>query len=416
MNHRHPILSLLALVALGGVSTTLYAADADDRDRIYRTGNASYILGYVISETTDTVSYVTLRMPAGTIPIQPQHVRTSELDHIVYYGMQSGHWVKGQEDRESGNFDSAAEHFNQMVTLGTHEWEKVYGSIAQGECLELAGHFAEAAAAYDVVVKNYAGKPTSNPPIPPNRLWLDSLYHEGLCLAEAKSPDANKVADRLEELDRKENLLGSQSRASAIRAGIAASEGNLNAFLDNMKKVTFNPNGSDHEVWFTFNLYCAETLRLIFHQNKEAASVYRNLLSGLGEDVSKLPRVSLGLGLCLMDHDRSGALIELLKLDLMPYGSADQKCEARLNAARLLWAEAQAVRSAAGMKNPSKAQFVLQTESSARFLAGAASEGPAKNPNVALAHTLMDTFGPEPVAGVPEPAPAPKPPATQPGH
>src|SRR5260221_265741 len=125
-----------------------------------------------------------------------------------------------------------------------------------------------------------------------------------------------------------------------------------------MKKVTFRAF-DEREAWFHYKLYCAETLRIGFKKGKESAGIYREILSGLGNDLARQAKCSLGLGLCLMDNDRQGALIELLKLDLLPYGSPDQKCEARLNAGRLLWDEAQSIKANAdAMKDERKAQFV----------------------------------------------------------
>jgi len=152
-------------------------------------------------------------------------------------------------------------------------------------------------------------------------------------------------------------------------------------------------------VWFHFKLYCAESLRLGFKNGKEAAKIYREILTGLGNDPSRQAQVSLGLGLCLMDNDRQGALIELLKLDALPFGSADQKCEARFNAGRLLWDEAQALKAGADFaKDERRVAFAKDTERTARLIVAAATEGPAKNPNVALAKSLLSSFGPDPDA------------------
>ena len=378
------------------IGSAASAAD-DDRDRIYRK-NGAVIQGYVESENASEVLYRTIHLPPGSLQIAANKLRTSELDHIVYNGMDSGHWAKGVEDREAGNYDSAAEHFHQVADAGTREWEKVYGSIAEGECLELSGRFSDAAKAYGVVVTSFAGSPDAKPAVPPSRFWLDSKYHMGMCLAQAKSPDAAKVADELDALGKKDNVLGAEARANAIRTAIAGAEGNLAAFTGFMKKPSFRST-DEREVWFHFKLYCAETLRLSFKKGKEAASIYTEILSGLGNDPTRQAQISLGLGLCLIDPDRHGALLELLKLDALPYGSADQKCEARFNAGRLLWDEAQALKAnVEAMKDERKANYVKDTERTARMIVTAATEGPAKNPNVALAKSLLASFGPDPDA------------------
>jgi tetratricopeptide (TPR) repeat protein len=395
---------------LGGAA---WGGEADDKDRIVRKNGAS-LPAYVESENAVDVLYRSIRPPPGTSSANANKLKVAELDHIVYYGMDSGHWSKGVEDRETGNYDSAAEHFAQLVETGTREWEKVYGAINEGECFELGGHFAEAAKAYGLVVTGYAGNPDAKPPVPPNRFWLDSKYHYGMCLAQAKSPDADKVADELEALGKKDNVLGAETRANAVRAAIAGAQGNLANFTGFMKKVLFRSQ-DEREVWFHFKLYCAESLRLGFKNGKEAAKIYREILTGLGNDPSRQAQVSLGLGLCLMDNDRQGALIELLKLDALPFGSADQKCEARFNAGRLLWDEAQTLKNITDFaKDERRVAFVKDTERTARLIVAAAAEGPVKNPNVALAKSLLSSFGPDPDApkaapGAPGTATAPEP-------
>jgi tetratricopeptide (TPR) repeat protein len=390
-----PFALLVAGTLLLGAAAS--AGEADDKDRIVRKNGAAMPV-YVESENAVEVLYRSIRLPPGVPGGQPNKFKVSELDHIVYNGMDAGHWSKGVEDRETGNYDSAAEHFAQLVETGTREWEKVYGAINEGECLELGGHFSEAAKAYGLVVTGYAGNPEAKPPVPPNRFWLDSKYHYGMCLAEAKSPDAAKVADELEALGKKDNVLGAETRANAVRAAIANADGNLAAFTGYMKKVLFRSQ-DEREVWFHFKLFCAESLRLGFKNGKEAAKIYREILTGLGNDPSRQAQVSLGLGLCLMDNDRQGALIELLKLDALPFGSADQKCEARFNAGRLLWDEAQALKGVADFaKDERRVTFAKDTERAARLIVAAATEGPAKNPNVALAKSLLSSFGPDPDA------------------
>jgi hypothetical protein len=165
-----------------------------------------------------------------------------------------------------------------------------------------------------------------------------------------------------------------------------------------MKKSTVR-SFDEPEVWFHFKLYCAETYRSTFQKGKEAASIYREILSGIRNDPARQAQISLGLGLTLMENDKQSALVELLKLDVLPYGSPDQKCEARYNAGRLLWDEAQAIKSnAEAMKDERKVLFVTETERAARLVVNAAAEGPPRNPNVGLAKSLLTSFGPDPDA------------------
>ncbi len=403
------LLSGGALLAAGALlcGGAAWGGEADDKDVIIKKNGAAMRV-YVESENAVDVLYRSIHLPPGVGGGQANRFKVSDLDHVIYNGMESGHWSKGIEDRETGNYDSAAEHFAQLVETGTREWEKVYGAINEGECYELGGHFAEAAKAYGLVVTGYAGNAEAKPaPVPPNRFWLDAKYHYGMCLAQAKSPDAAKVADELESLGKKDNVLGAETRANAVRAAIAGTDGNLGAFTGFMKKVLFRSQ-EEREVWFHFKLYCAESLRLGFKNGKEAAKIYREILTGLGNDPSRQAQVSLGLGLCLMDNDRQGALIELLKLDALPFGSADQKCEARFNAGRLLWDEAQALKAGTDFaKDQRRVDFAKDTERAARLIVAAATEGPAKNPNVALAKSLLSSFGPDPDAPKEAPKGAP---------
>ena len=111
--------------------------------------------------------------------------------------------------------------------------------------------------------------------------------------------------------------------------------------------------------------------------------------------------------MALLESDKDSALVELLKLDVLPYGSPDQKCEARYNAGRLLWEKAQVIKANSdAMKDERKAAFVKETERAARFMVTAAADGPTTNPNIELATALLKSFGPDPDAVKPKTAPA----------
>jgi hypothetical protein len=300
---------------------------------------------------------------------------------------------------------------------------KVYGSFAEGECWELAHKYADSAKAFEVVVKGFAGDTTKKPPVLAHRLWLDAKYHLGMAYALGKNPAADQVADELEKFGIDEHLGAAESRARAIRAAKFAALGEVTKFTEFMKKATLR-SFDEPDVWFHFKLFCAESLRQAFKKDKEAASIYREILSGLGDDPARQAQISLGLGLTLIESDKEGALVELLKLDVLPYGSPDQKCEARYNAGRLLWEKAQVIKANSdAMKDERKAAFVKETERAARLVVTAAADGPSTNPTVDLAKALVASFGPDPDAlkvkvlpPAPAPAttPAPAPPAPQP--
>lgn len=392
MTVRLPLAALVLITAFV-FGSTLQAAD--DRDLILRK-NGTRIAGYIETENTAGVWYRTLKPSSDTPNGKANQVKLNELTSIVYTGMDSGAWAKGQAERDAGNYEAAAEFFNQLATTGTREWEKVYGSIAEGECWELAHKYSEAAKAFAVVVDGFAGDATKK--IPAHRLWLDAKYHLGMAYAQAKNPAAEKIAGELEELAKKEGLGAAEARANAIRSAKFAAEANLPKFTEFMKKATLR-SFDEPEVWFHFKLFCAESLRQTFKKGKESSAIYREILNGLGDDPARQAQISLGLGLTLIENDREGALIELLKLDVLPYGSPDQKCEARYNAGRLLWETAQAIKSNAdAMKDERKAAFVKETERAARLVVSAAADGPPKNSNVELAKALLASFGVDPDA------------------
>ncbi len=406
-------LPLAALALIAGLLTSTSLQAGEDRDIILRK-NGTKIAGYIESETTVGVAYRTIK-PTSDTPPKPNILKLNEVTSITYTGMAGGSWAKGQSERDAGNYEAAAEFFNQLATTGTREWEKVYGAIAEGECWELARKYTDAAKAFNVVVQGFAGDPATKPPLPAHRLWLDAKYRLGMAYAQAKHADADKVAQELEALGKKDGISAAESRANAIRAAKFAADGNLVKFTEFMKKASVR-SFDEPDVWFHFKLYCAESLRQSFKKGKEASAIYREILNGLSDDPARQAQISLGLGLTLIENDRESALIELLKLDVLPYGSPDQKCEARYNAGRLLWESAQAIKTnTEAMKDERKANFVKETERSARLVITAAADGPPKNPNVELAKALLTSFGPDPDAPKPKeekkaaPAPTPAP-------
>jgi hypothetical protein len=406
-------LTLVVLALITAILSGSLVQAAEDRDVILRK-NGTKIVGYVETENTAGVVHRTIK-PTGNAPQgKGQTLKLNELSSITYAGMNDGAWAKGQSERNAGNYEVAAEFFNQLASTGTREWEKVYGAIAEGECWELARKFGDAAKAFAVVANGYAGDPAKK--IPAHRLWLDAKYRMGMAQAQAKDPAAEKTAAELEEFSKKENLSAAQSRANAIRAAIFAVEGNPTKFSEFMKKATLR-SIDEPDAWFHFKLFCADSLRLSLKKSKDAAQIYREILNGLVDDPTRQAQISLGLGLTMMENDKEGALAELLKLDVLPYGSPDQKCEARFHAGRMLWESAQAIKAnAEAMKDERKAAFVKETERAARLVVTAAADGPAKNPNVALAKSLLESFGADPDAQPEitpeineEPAPSPTP-------
>jgi hypothetical protein len=385
---------------------SVHAADDGKDLMIRKTGQK--IVGFIESETTAGCNYRLLKSGALSVfkANEYKSANTNEYGSVNYLGMESGSWAKGQSERDAGNYEAAAEFFNQLATNGTREWEKVYGSFAEGECWELAHKYADAAKAFDIVVKGFAGDTTKKPPILAHRLWLDAKYHLGMSYALAKNPAALQVADELEKLGKDESLGAAEARGRAIRAAKFAADGDVTKFTEFMKKTTVR-SFDEPDVWFHFKLFSADSLRKIFKKDKEATAIYREMLNGLADDPARQAQISLGLGLALLESDRDSALVELLKLDVLPYGSPDQKCEARYNAGRLLWEKAQVIKANSdAMKDERKAAFVKETERAARFMVTAAADGPTTNPNIELATALLKSFGPDPDAVKPKTAPA----------
>jgi hypothetical protein len=386
---------LLLFVATGFSVGAAVAADSDGKDLIYRKSSSLALPAYVESETATDIAYRTLKGDNVAL----NHLKPNEVVRIVYAGMEAGSWKRGEEEKAAGNYETAAERFNQ-VSAGMREWEKSYGSYAEGECWELAGKFADAAKAFAVVVNGFSGNPTGTPPVAAHRLWLDAKYHMGMDYALSKNPDAVKVADELEALDKKSSVPAAASRAYAIRCAIAGGEGNVAKFTEFMRKNTFRVF-DEQEVWFHFRMYCAEALRGPLKKPKDAVAIFREMeLQITPAQPERLAQVSLGLGLCLKEGgDKDNALLQLLKLDVLPYGSPDQKCVARFNAAQLIWEQAQTMKTLPDLaKDPKKAAFVKEQERVARVIAAAAADGPAKNPVTAQAIAMVKEFGPDPDA------------------
>jgi hypothetical protein len=383
-----------ALLLVAGVHPSPLPAETDDRDLIVtKTGNRFAV--YVDSETTAAVTFHILagnaQIPAKTLPIR-------QVDRIVYAGMDSGAWQKGVEAEAAGNEEEAADYYAQVAS-GSREWQIVYGHYAQGEALERAHRYADAAAAFAVIVKGFAGKPLATPSLPPQRRWLDAVYHEGMDQALAGDAAVSATLAVLDDLAKSDTISGADARADAIRSAVAAKQGRQNDFGDYYSKTILSAQ-DEPDVWYHYKLFAADTYRTVFQRGSEAEAIYRELQAGVGHDPAKQAEVALGYGLCLAGDDPSAAIMQLLTLDALPAGTEDQKCEARLAAAQLLWHEAQTLRADAdAMRDERQSAFALSTERTARLLVAAAAMGPARDPASGTARGLVDTYGKDPVSG-----------------
>lgn len=378
--------------------TALVAAAAADApaalDTIHRIGT-NPIQCLIESETSEDVRYLQRvgdKLEAG------RPVRWSTIERIDYAGMDSGAWAKGVEARQRGDYEVAADLFNQLASGGKREWERVKGSFAEGECLEMAGKLDQAAQAFDRIVQQFGGDPAAKPPVPRHRIWLDAQYRKGMCLALAgKNGDAERVVASLFELGKKEASSAADVRGNGIRTVIAVLGDNPMKFREFNGKAVFSAE-RETEAWFHFKYIVAEKLRTTAKKPKEALAVYREIqavLPALPVSRDREVQVALGLGLGYADNGQIGqAITELLRIDTLPHGSPEQRCEAGATVARLMWEESRKITGdAEAMKSPRNADWAKELEANARFVAKGAASGPAGCPGSGAAKSLLQTMG-----------------------
>ncbi len=375
---------LRPLLILAALSCTLVAADGIDKDRLIQKSGPPIEATEVVSETAENVSY---KLTANA---QVATKRSGTIQRIDYAGMKSGSYAAGVTAMNRGAYDEAADRFHQ-VAQGEREWEKVYGAIAEGNALEQSKHYADAAKAFATVVTGF----------PKHRLALDATYRMGMNQAWAKDPAATKTADGLTELSKGPIGQPAESRANAIRAAKALTDGVNLKFEEYGKKTIFRPS-EESDVWFHFNLWLADAYRQT-GKGKDAARVIDSMLPTLDNDPARKAQAIGIKGLALIDTDPQAAVVELLKLDVLPFGSEELRCDARFNAGKLLLAESKALAANPDTaKDERKTAFVKDLERSARMVLKAAADSPTTQPSKAQAETLLASM-PDEVA-----APAPK--------
>lgn len=378
------IASLILTIAF---AATGFAAGAlDDRDTItYK--NRPVERCYVDNETVDEVR---LRTTATSPAVSRKR---SDIVRIDYYEMNDGPWPKAQEAKQRGSFEEAADLYNLLAATGTKEWQKVYGFYYEGDSREMAGKYAQAISAFEAVSKSF----------PTHPLGIDALYRGGFAQALAgNSAAALKVADALAEQAKKAGGTGAEARANAIRAAAAYAAKDPVKLMEFAKKATFR-QFDDPELWFHFGMFHANALRTL-KKSKEAELEYRKLVNNLDDDPGKRTQASLGLGICMIEADRQGAILELLSLDALPYGSPSQKCEARYQAGKLMWEEAAAAKAAGTTKD---ADFLKNLERNARSLLSSAANAAIDHPSKDSAKAYLDKIGPDPDEKKAEDAAAP---------
>lgn len=365
------------LAAIACACAGLSAADGEPaKDRVMlREGRPMEVL--IESEAADKISYRTI---AGGQVVEK---RAREVLSITYGGMAEGEWKAGAEARAAGRYEEAADRFSS-VAGGEREWQKVYGAMAAGECLELAGKPAAAAEEYAKVVAGF----------PKHRLWLDACYRQGLALALAKKADeAGKLADDLTAYGKKANSSPAEARAAAVRAAVAFAKGGIKdtKFQEHLRKAVLRAS-DEPDTWFHFNLWLAGAYR-DGNATRDALRTIDAMLPSLDGDPVRRAQTLFIKGMCQIESDPQGAIVELLKLDCIPYGTAEQLIEARATAGRLLVDQAKALR---GENDARKKEIAGELEATARVVLSAAANAPGGHPAKAKAKELLDAITPKP--------------------
>jgi hypothetical protein len=369
-----PIATALVLLAI----VIAAAGAADERDSILDKKGKKYAVT-IITEYPDKLAYkFSDASPKETT------LKWSEVAKWEYVEMRTGSWPSGVDARDRGNYEEAADRFEQ-VAQGGREWQKVYGAFYEGDALELAGKYSAAAESF-ARLEQYSK----------HRLWLDGRYRQGFCLALAKKePEATKIADELTAYAKTNTIAQAETRANAIRAAIAGAKMDAVNLSKFQAAARFSALAEPDE-WFHFAVFYANALRLA-GKDKDALGEFRTLTSQLDNDPAKKAQASFGYGQCLATVDKQAALVELLKLDALPYGSPAEKCEARFLAGKLLWEEAKAGQAEAESGHDDKRlAFHKANAKTARALLNAAVGSTADTPGKAGAKSFLESIGPDP--------------------
>jgi len=356
---------------------------------------------WVVSETLEEMKWRG-SPTAGTDSTRKRR----EIREVVYaFQRQPGAWTQGMEARDRGRFAESAELFAALAG-GEREAEKVVGSFEEGASWDLAGpaNAAAAAAAFGKIVAGFPAHP----------LALDARYRQGMVLAMAKKTDeADALAKKLEEDGKGKLGQAANVRAAAIRSAMALAKGDANELRRNVSKASFSPE-AERGPWLHFNLFVADTLRST-GQAKDAVPIYERMLPQLAADPAASARVRLGIGVCKADSDRQGAIIDLLALDALPFGSPEQKCEARWHLGRLLIADADALEKTSGFAaDERKVALAKENRAAALLLLQAAAEAVTDHPTKAQAAELLKTLAPAADEAKPGDKPAEAKPADKP--
>ena len=364
---------LSAVVLMTSVVSSISAVEG--RDRVVLRGNSFPAI--VEHETRDGIEY---KVTPSQTNLQTR--RWSEVIEIVYAGMDGGNYLAGMQAMSAGRYEEAAVRFSTLASGATREWEGAYGYYRLGEAWEQAGEFQEAANSFGSLATAY----------PNHRFWLDALYRQGINLARTSSPDAQTVIDALLNFRATNPAAGRgpEFRAKAIEAVITAQKGDVSGARRLANSVALSPR--DGDTWFHWGFFWAGFL---YEQGeyKTAAQQYQRMLSQVGDNPVQRAQLSLGLGVSLANGggDKAEALMELLKLDTLPYGSAAQRCEAQYWAGRLLVEEGQATMDDESARISDFAKVQIER---GKVLLNAAANSISDHPTKSLAEGLLASLEP----------------------
>jgi tetratricopeptide (TPR) repeat protein len=359
----------------------------EQRDLIILKANNQKKYAIIDSERADEL------ITRATSNSQPSKQRLHEVKSWTYREMEEGYWPQAVQARDQGRLAIAADMFNALAVTGDREWMKVYGAYNEGICWELLGDWTKAADAF--------GRAAAVEPA--HRLALDAQYRQGFALARMKNAaEAGAIADALDEIAKKDRNKSAEARAHAIRAALAYNGGDAEALKKEGRSVVFPREETEATV--QFGAFLAEAFRQL-GKLREAKGEYETLLGISGIDAASMVPLQLGYAKTLLDDgDKASAMVELMRIDALPYGTVDQKCETRYLAGKLL---AEQVKESKAKGDPAEA--TIGSERSARLLLNAAANSTSSITAKSAAASELEALGPDPDAPVDEKAKGDKP-------
>ncbi len=355
-------------------------AAADLRDTIILRANNQRQLIIIDSERAGVL------VTRATVNSQPRELRLSDVASWAYREMSEGYWPQAVQARDQGRLAIAADMFNAMATTGEREWMKVYGAYNEGVCWELLGDYTKAAEAF--------GRAAAAEPA--HRLAIDAQYRLGFAYARLKNDaEAQRIVGELDAIATRDRNKSAEARARAIKATLAFNSGQAEDLKREGRAAVFPRE--DIDVALQFGNFFADALRQL-GQLRESRGEYERLLAFRELDAATRVPLQLGFAKALLDEgDTSSALVELLRIDALPYGTVDQKCEVQYLAGKLLAADVVAAKADA--TTPLTDDMRMQ-ERTARLLLNAAANSSSGLAARSAARLQLDALGPDPDAPV----------------